>query len=292
MAQRYMNGSPLTCEIARNLGRFPRPFTCPAMPLKSRGLGQSPRKSIFHPLILSKSQKNKNLAGNSVLKGSTSDVATKLKKVHDEARLVRDQVVSTKTTVAPAKKLENHAPLVENQNEDNPLLTAHPTVEEQKQNYVENLVTAENADNTTKPDEIDSGKSISKSNTPELSEPKLVDNNVPKTILLTGTWKNAGGVQVKMTDDGNSIKLQVGETQNLVSLNGSLTRTEKADVFEGTVQIIPKADRRHTPLNIPVKATLLNPDELQLTYTRWPTFNRNGIRQSADTRSVDNIKRN
>ena len=50
-----MSDSPLTCQIARNSGRFLRPFTCPAMPPKSWGPGQSPRKSIFHPQILSKS---------------------------------------------------------------------------------------------------------------------------------------------------------------------------------------------------------------------------------------------
>ena len=124
-----------------------------------------------------------------------------------------------------------------------------------------------------------------------VQKPKAADTAPPKTATLTGIWKNAGGVQVKITDDGKSLNLQVGETPSLVSLSGSLSRTEKGDIFEGTVRIIPKADRNRTPLNIPVKATLLNKDELHLVYAHWPTFNRKGIRQIEDTKAEDSIKR-
>ena len=131
---------------------------------------------------------------------------------------------------------------------------------------------------------------LPKSQPPATHDATSEKSKTPATVSLTGTWKNTGGVQVKITDDGKSIKLQVGETPTLVSLNGSLTRT-KNDVFEGTVQIIPKADRKRTPLNIPVRATLLNPDELHLVYAHWPTFNRKGIRQIEDTKADDSIKR-
>ncbi len=124
-----------------------------------------------------------------------------------------------------------------------------------------------------------------------VSKPKAANADAPKTTSLTGTWKNARGVQVKITDDGKSIKLQTGETAALASLSGSLIRAEKPDVFEGTVRIVPKADRNRTPLNIPVKATLVSPDELHIIYAHWPTFNRKGIRQIEDMKAEDNITR-
>jgi len=70
-----------------------------------------------------------------------------------------------------------------------------------------------------------------------------------------------------------------------------VTRKEGSDSFDGSVQIVHKADRRRKPIEIPVKATLINHDELQITYLRWPTFNHNGIRQSEDTKTTDSIKR-
>ena len=112
----------------------------------------------------------------------------------------------------------------------------------------------------------------------------------PKTTSLAGTWTNTGGVQVKITDDGKSIRLQAGETPALVSLNGTLTRT-KTDVFEGTVRVIARADRSRSSINVQAKATLVNPDELHITYAHWPTFNKKGIRQAEDTMGEDTIKR-
>ena len=49
LAQHYMNDSPLTCEIARNSGRFLHPFTCPAMPPKIQGSGAKPQEVHFSP---------------------------------------------------------------------------------------------------------------------------------------------------------------------------------------------------------------------------------------------------
>jgi len=238
---------------------------------------------------------DKNLARSDVPKPSTPDMATKLKKVQDDVRLARDRAKSIKTTALATIK-EAHAKI---QNEVRFPPTAKPAKQE-KRNGADSPATADTSDNATKPDEGDSDEVMPKSDQPKPTEKppqatersKPLDADAQKTASLTGTWKNTGGVQVNITDDGKSIKLQVGETPTLVSLNGSLTRTEKADVLDGTVQIISKADRKRTLINIPVKATLLNPNELHLVYDHWPTYNRMGVRQFEDTKAVDHIKRN
>ena len=204
----------------------------------------------------------------------------------DDGRVPADRTPGTKN------KKRGETPT----NQDYTPAIAKPTVEKQKPNDADSLATVDNSDNATKPDggdfrESDQPKPTKQPPQPT-EQPKAADADDPKSVSLTGTWKNASGVKVKITDDGTSIKIQVGETHTLVSLMGSLTRTEKPDAFEGTVKIIPKADHKRTPLNIPVKATLLNPNELQLTYGHWPSFNKKGIRQIEDTRAEDTLRRN
>ena len=92
---------------------------------------------------------------------------------------------------------------------------------------------------------------------------------------LSGVWQSTMGAQFRIDDDEKAIKIKLVFSDALVSLTGQLVRSDdNPNVLSGPLDAVLRVDPiRHN--RVSATATI-DGDELRLTCTKWPMWNKQG----------------